>query len=260
MTENLIFYFSGTGNNLKIAKDIKNIFKESKIIPMGSDNIFEFNNTYESIGFIYPTYFQGLPAKVYDYISKLNFPKEQKIYYYAVNTHGGTPGNGISQLNNILMKKGIKLNYAQSLRMFSNYVVLYNMSKNIEKSISNSKKKLIPIIENIKNKKETKIKKENPIMRLYYNHIIKAIHKKDKNFNISENCISCKICMKVCPVKNIKFDNDKPLFQNHCEQCMACIQYCPQKAVNYKKKTQKRRRYTNPEISYKELSEWNKNY
>jgi MinD superfamily P-loop ATPase len=79
----------------------------------------------------------------------------------------------------------------------------------------------------------------------------------DKNYNINNNCIGCKICKEVCPVNNIEMINNKPEFQHHCEQCMACIQYCPQKAINYKEITQKRRRYTNPEINYKELAERN---
>jgi hypothetical protein len=32
---------------------------------------------------------------------------------------------------------------------------------------------------------------------------------------------------------------------------------CPQKAINYKNLTQNRGRYTNPEIDYRELSEYN---
>jgi epoxyqueuosine reductase QueG len=51
--------------------------------------------------------------------------------------------------------------------------------------------------------------------------------------------------------------NNKPQYKHHCEQCVACIQFCPQKAINYKDATQNRRRYTNPEIKYKELYEYN---
>jgi MinD superfamily P-loop ATPase len=62
---------------------------------------------------------------------------------------------------------------------------------------------------------------------------------------------------EVCPIKNITIINKSPIFNHHCEQCVVCIQFCPQKAINYKNATQKRRRYTNPEISYKELAERN---
>jgi MinD superfamily P-loop ATPase len=80
-----------------------------------------------------------------------------------------------------------------------------------------------------------------------------------KDYNVNDNCIGCGICKEVCSVKNIEIINKKPIFGNNCECCVACIQYCPRKAINYKNKTQKRKRYTHPEINYKELSEYNNN-
>ena len=80
----------------------------------------------------------------------------------------------------------------------------------------------------------------------------------DKNYTVNNNCTGCTICEKVCPVKNIEMADNKPKYKHHCEQCVACIQYCPQKAINYKNVTQTRRRYTHPEISYKELCGYNK--
>jgi ferredoxin len=69
-----------------------------------------------------------------------------------------------------------------------------------------------------------------------------------KGYNVNNSCIGCGICQKICPVKNIEIVNKRPIFNNKCEQCLACIQYCPQQAINYKDKTQERKRYKNPEI------------
>ena len=80
----------------------------------------------------------------------------------------------------------------------------------------------------------------------------------DNDYNVNNDCNGCAICEKVCPVKNIEIVNNKPEFKHHCENCIACIQFCPQKAINYKTATQNRRRYTNPEINYMELYEYNK--
>ena len=88
MGKNLIFYFSGTGNNLKVAKTISENISNAEIIPMGSSHIYEFEGSYESIGFVYPVYFAGLPAKVADYISKLILPEDKDIYYYKLITFG----------------------------------------------------------------------------------------------------------------------------------------------------------------------------
>ncbi|MDR0374648.1 MAG: EFR1 family ferrodoxin [Treponema sp.] len=63
----------------------------------------------------------------------------------------------------------------------------------------------------------------------------------DSNYNISENCVGCKICGKVCPVKNIEIINNKPVFKHACEQCMACIHLCPFRAINYRDKAQNKK-------------------
>jgi ferredoxin len=118
--------------------------------------------------------------------------------------------------------------------MFPNYIVWYDMSKRINAITKKSNNKLIPIINAIKEKTNNKIGKINTMLEDRYNQRMNTVFIQDKNYNINNNCIGCKICKEVCPVNNIEMVNNKPEFQHHCEQCMACIQYCPQKAINYK--------------------------
>jgi ferredoxin len=167
--------------------------------------------------------------------------------------------NGLSQFNELFFKKhNVKLNNGYGLQMFSNYVNMYNMPKKVDEITKKSNEKLVPIIKSIREKENGKIKRSNALLNLYYSKVMKNVPSLDKHYNINSNCTSCGICKEICPVKNIEIENGKPKFRNNCEQCVACIQYCPHKAINYKNLTQKRRRYTNPEINYKELSEMNK--
>ena len=256
MTKNIIFYFSGTGNCLQVSKELAKELGECEIVSMGSHKGYELNDDYESVGFIFPTYFQGIPDKVRKFISKLK-SNGSNTYCYAITTYGLLVGNALSQINRLLFNQGIHLNYSAKLEMFSNYVVMYNMKKNVDAITSKSLVELKPIIQAIKLKTNNSIKKENSIFAWYYQKRICNIHDEDKNFVVSNECISCGICEKVCPVKNIQMKNKKPTFQHNCEQCMACIQFCPKKAINYKTVTKKRRRYTNPSIDYKELHQRN---
>lgn len=75
----------------------------------------------------------------------------------------------------------------------------------------------------------------------------------DRDYNVSDDCISCGICAKVCPVNNIEMKDGKPTFKHNCEQCMACIHNCPKQALNYKNVTAGRIRYRNPDVSLEEL-------
>ena len=256
--ENLIFYFSGTGNSLKIAKDIAKELGDGKIVSMAKSETYDLSEEYETIGFVYPVYYRGMPKKVYEFICGLNLNNNKNAYYYAVATCGAFVHNGISQLNELLLDKhNIRLNYGQKLRMFANNVNWYNMSSRITGITERSNKNSIPILNAIKKKENNNIKKSNKFSERFYWHFMKDVSARDKNYVVNDSCIGCGICKEVCPAKNIEIINKKPSFKNRCEQCVACIQYCPKRAINYKNKTQKRRRYTNPEINYKELSKMN---
>jgi ferredoxin len=131
------------------------------------------------------------------------------------------------------------------------------MSEKVKEITNKSDKKIVPIINAIKNKKN-KFVKSRKMFNKIYNKYIDKLKGMDEDYIVNDNCTGCGICKDICPVENIEIINRIPKFKHNCEQCVACIQYCPQKAINYKNLTQDRRRYTNPEISYKELMERNK--
>jgi Pyruvate/2-oxoacid:ferredoxin oxidoreductase delta subunit len=254
--ENIVFYFSGTGNSLRVAKAIAKELENCEIVSMVKP--FDLTKKYSSVGFVYPTYFWGLPGKVIEFVENARLDNAGDVYYYAVATYGGSAGNAVYQLCELLLRRhGIKLNYGQKLRMFSNYVIMYDMSGKIEEIANRSHEKLVPIIDSIKMRKNKTVNKMTGIFKFINNNFIKKVSGMDKDFTVNSNCTGCGICREVCPAKNIEMADNRPRYGHHCEQCVACIQYCPQRAINYKNVTQGRGRYTNPEISYRELSEYN---
>jgi MinD superfamily P-loop ATPase len=110
----------------------------------------------------------------------------------------------------------------------------------------------------IKNRKINKVTCIEPLQEIAYRSLIEFVPGMDQFYSISDDCTKCGICEKVCPVNNIGLDEaGHPYFNHHCEQCVACIQFCPKKAINYKDKTQNRKRYTHPAIKYMELAKLN---
>ena len=53
-----------------------------------------------------------------------------------------------------------------------------------------------------------------------------------KYINVAKaNCKNCYKCLKVCPVKSIKYsDNHVEVLEDGCILCGRCIRNCPQKA------------------------------
>lgn len=130
--------------------------------------------------------------------------------------------------------------------------------------------KLVVNVENFfANRKINKIVKDvlhsrSPIMKktgLFYKEseeprLLKAIEAYGiigSNYSVSEGCVGCGTCVKVCPVNNISIVDGKPIFEQNCQQCMACIQWCPTRAIDYEKKASKRRRYHHPQITVKDM-------
>jgi ferredoxin len=255
---NIIFYYTGTGNSLNVAKKVSNEISNCEIFPTGANKGIFINKKYDSIGFIYPIHFWGVPKDVKDFISEMTIENNENTYVYAIATYGGLAGNGIKLLEKMLLEKNIKLNYGKALKIFSNYIISFNKPKKFRKILEKSDKKLMPIIDAIKNKKTNSFGKINKMLYRFYAKFIDSLQNEDENYSVNNNCIGCGICKEVCPVNNIEIIENKPEFKHKCEQCLACIHHCPQEAINYKDKTQKKRRYTNPEISYKELSANNK--
>lgn len=261
MKKNIIFVFSGTGNSLWAAKKISEELDNCEIVSMGSHKEYTLTDEYDVVGFVYPTYYRGVPAKVRDFVLQSDFHKNKNSYFFAIATCGSvdTADNATVQMRNLLERKGITLSFAEKLDMFSNYIIFYDMRDTVEEEAWQSAHDLEPIIANIKKRTvdltESRIK---PFEQLIYKGFLRFAPRTDKNYNVSDACTHCGICKKVCPVDNIDYGQDeKPQFKHHCEQCLACIHTCPVKAINYKDKTQNRKRYTHPQVSWKELAKLN---
>ncbi|MFX0070328.1 MAG: EFR1 family ferrodoxin [Candidatus Hermodarchaeota archaeon] len=251
-----IYYFSGTGNSLYIAKKIAEKLNDCELIPISK--IWQQDNPSseaERIGFIFPLYYLGLPAIIYDFVSKFNVSSANYIFTLITSGGGGT-GTALNQINKMLKKKSKLLNGSFCVRMPGNYIPMYNVPSKEEQKyyFKHADEALDKIVESIR-KNETVKRKEHiqtiakPVNKYFRN----KVNNSDRKFYADENCNSCEICEKVCPVNNIKIIEGIPIWQHKCQQCLACIHFCPQNAIQYGKKTSKRSRYHHPEIKVNEI-------
>jgi ferredoxin len=70
----------------------------------------------------------------------------------------------------------------------------------------------------------------------------------DVSFFADVKCNGCGLCMRICPVRNIKMINNAPQWQHHCERCMACLQWCSKEAIQFDQDSVGRKRYHNPYV------------
>lgn len=250
--KNIIFYFSGTGNSLKVAKDVANKLGNCEIVSMGKE--VKISEEYGHIGFVFPTHGMNMPKFVRAFIKNTDFSKSSSAYFFSIATCGALSGNANHEANKILKEKSISLSYSNVVKMFSNDVLLYKMGEDTQEKREKSNLAIEDIADDIANNLKKKRQFYNPFFAMIANRPAEQIGKTSLHFNVSDKCTGCAKCSKICPVNNIQMIDHKPKFGNRCEQCVACIQWCPNEAINYKNKTQKRGRYHNPDIKYNEMT------
>ena len=243
-----VFYFTGTGNSLYIAKNLS----DNLGIPMYSMAVEcpfkQIGGAGTVIGFVFPSYYGNLPRIVRNFISNININPESWIF--AVVAMGGVGEGSVAALEKALNEKGLKLRYGRGLHTPANYIMMYNpasVEKGAKWNIA-AEKKLKAIANDIKVRRE--LIRKNPITA---SNLYKNIESLDAAFYTDDKCVGCGQCEKICPVRNIKITDGKPKWLHRCEHCAACIQWCPKQSIQYGKKTVKRRRYINPAINISEL-------
>lgn len=255
-----IFYFTGTGNSLAVAKNISNELGDSELISIPTVINGEIIADAPSIGLIFPVYIWGMPNMVVDFINKLDVTQAQ--YVFAVATCAGQPGETLIQLHKMLQEKGSGLNAGFAVREAPNTIqkdnIFIKIARLLERNMRITRSgdgRLEEMVDVIKNKKEHVPEKSSKLLNIFGNLMYKGgmpnINKLGK-FWVNDNCNLCLTCQQICPSNNIEVENEKLVWHDNCEFCQACIQWCPREAIHIKNEDLNRR-YHNPQIKVKDI-------
>lgn len=252
-----IFYFTGTGNSLAVVRDLVAELGDAEAINIAKVIDREIKLDCDNVGIIFPVYMWGPPLIVVRFIKKL---KPTAKYFFAVANYGGFPGGAFSILKEAFNQQGIILNSGFGVLMPGNYTPMYGAQAiaTQEKMFKKEKVKIKEIAEAVRKQLNTKLPGNGWLLNwlfteLLYKGASGQIPIMSKNFWATEKCNGCGICVQVCPVKNIKLENGKPVWQHNCEQCLACLQWCPTEAIQFGKSTAKRKRYHHPEVKLEDF-------
>lgn len=257
-----IYYFSGTGNSLHAARELRKRIPETELILIVSlldRNIIKTNA--DTVGFIFPIHLAMAPAPVIEFVKKMDLKSAE--YIFAVATRAGSQHRAFIDLENILKKKGKTLDSFFSLNMPSNDPKFEGWKpatqEEIRKLESDIQNKLDSIQEIIL--KKEKIHEEDtefitpmpafPILSIFLPFLSRFYN---VEFYADSKCIRCGTCEKVCLSRKVKMIDEKPVWQKdvQCFFCHACLNYCPQHAVQIKSTrllksfTEENERYSHP--------------
>ena len=121
-----ILYFTSTGNNLYIAK---NLGGELLSIPqLIKENIYDLSD--DAIGIIFPVFYANAPKIVRDFIEKARFKTD---YLFLIASYGSDGDqNAFKILKKAFKKKRLKVSYTNSVLMVDNYLPMFDMAEEKE--------------------------------------------------------------------------------------------------------------------------------
>lgn len=269
-----IYYFSGTGNSLYVAKELQKRIPGAKLKPIVSLLNKDFIKiTADTVGFVFPLHGMTVPIPVKKFIKKVDLKLTK--YIFALATRAGTKCLAFSKINKLLKKKERSLDSYFVLNMASNdpkFEVYEIPTKEkiaeIELKIQKQLDYIEKIIINKEKSQEIDLGFIYPSSFLLEGLVLLGMKYAEYDgakdyFYCDAKCTGCGICEKVCLSKKVKMIDNKPRWQKNvnCNFCYACINYCPQQAAQIKTKwymksyTDKNGRYSHPYATANDIAD-----
>ncbi len=245
-----IYYFSGTGNSLFIAKELQKRVQDCSLIPIVSLVKRDIIETHaKTVGFVFPVHALTIPIVVRKFVRKLDLRNTE--YAFAVANRGGTVFRGFSTIDRMLRRKGKRLDAQFILEMYSNDARHGKYKVPTDADIRALERKALTqldVVSEVVNQKAVRRNADhcytiqtasNPIMawlieRIVLFSMVVAEHTGGVNyFHRDSNCNGCGACSRVCLSGKIAMVDNRPVWRRDvfCYMCFACLNFCPKRAV-----------------------------
>lgn len=251
-----IYYFSGTGNSLHVAKELESRLPGTELAPIAR-HLDEDRPAAESeaVGFVFPIHLTSMPYPVKDFIERLNL--DSADYLFAAATRIGTYHVADLVLRRMLKKKGIDLDAFFILHMAANSPcgIVPKSFPGFKKMVDGWPGRIAPekvaeleegvqerlrfIAETVRERRRY-LDPRSPLgaigarAGLLLNSLTEKSNRKTRiPFYADEGCAGCGTCADVCLSGRVRMDAGKPLWSGEepCFLCYACFNACPEQAV-----------------------------
>ena len=250
-----ICYFTATGNCLYVARRIGGTLLS--IPQLKRQDGIEISD--DAVGIIAPVYAGEMPMIVRDFLERANIKTD---YFFFLYTYGMACGEAFAHVKMLCDEKGLTLSYINAIQMVDNYLPGFEMQKQIDtlpqKDVEGQ---LTRIIRDIEVRAEAPVKITPAVkakMAMFRKMLANRILRGDtaKSYIVTDQCIRCGICAKVCPANNITVTESGVAFADRCEVCYACLHNCPKNAIHMREE-KSGVRFRNEHISVSDIIEAN---
>jgi formate hydrogenlyase subunit 6/NADH:ubiquinone oxidoreductase subunit I len=260
-----IYYFSGTGNSLHVARELKRRMPETTLVPIiNALSSSKIETKAETIGLVFPIHAFTIPFPVKQFLQRVDL--KSAAYIFAVATRFCSD-KVFSDINKILAKKEKSLASYFSVEMPCTYIPIFKLppQKEIMRMESELQRRLDQI-QTIVSNKQISCEKDDLLVFLLGHILYPPITSwfqrirfpnMEKSFYVDSKCTGCGLCESVCLSEKIRMKNNEPEWVDatSCTYCFACLHYCPVQAIQIKgRKTITRGRYHHSEVNAENIA------
>ena len=266
-----IYYLSGTGNSLHVAKELQKRIDDTELISLSSlKNNDRIKTKGDTVGFVFPVHFMTAPKIVFRLLEKLDIQTAE--YIFLIATRYGTPcGVMYRHFEKILKRKGKELDSFITITMANNdpkFKGWEPCSQEKLDEIESVLHKKLDLFQGMIQRKQKYRETDHeitypvcPIAERLGVFAISLIGDGKEAFVADSNCNGCGTCERVCLSSKIRMVDGKPEWQkkHDCYSCYACLNFCPERAVQLKSTpmikfhTEQNGRYHHPDITLNDI-------
>jgi len=192
----------------------------------------------ETIGFCYPVYGSRVPRIMREFCIKYTeHLKNKKVIIFC--TQLIFSGDGARAFTDIFPKNTFNVIYAEHFFMPNNVCNLFILplagEKRVKKYILKAEQKMKVVCDNITKGivKRRGFNIFSRVLGLMQGVFMPLLEKKSlDSVVIHDNCTLCKLCVSLCPMKNLVFQDGVIVPNADCAICYRCINKCPEKAIS----------------------------
>ena len=256
-----LYYFTGTGNTLYLANQLKLRVPEINLIPivplLKKATVFPGS---KAIGLCFPNHAGHLPIPMRLFIENIKLVGDE--YLFAICNSAFSKCFAPDDINRVVKKSGCELSAYFNLLMPDNHSCALqgykaHSDEEYEKFIDQAQSDLA-FIKTILIKKERYFQADDkpaPFPRIIDKVLVPMIYYLNVHHPASvlkgavyadSKCVGCKTCQKICPADRIRVKEKRPEFDHTktCFGCYGCINFCPKESIQLGSKWYNGRSYT----------------
>lgn len=235
----MIFYFTGTGNCLYVARAIADADEKILSIPQvmrAADGEMMFAD--EAIGIVYPIYGHMMPRMVRQFINRVRL---ETPYFYVVATYGNRHANAVELAQEECRAAGLDVAYAATLKMVDNWLPAFDMNEQRASAGEKHIEQNLMLIRADAMARRRWIETVSDADRAAHEEFLARGIRFEPGDLVDFLCIDgrvctdCGICARVCPAGCITQQHGSvvrdALADMGCNGCLACIHACSQGAI-----------------------------